>query len=212
MTRLRLSFGVSLLVAGVVAPPVVRAQVPDPQAQLQGTSPDPTAQIPENLQIGNLQFDGSVAGFRAYLETTKSSDPNLYGQLAPDVARLEWQQSTAEKALTIGVIAGLASLAYGIFGRNDCQQPQVTDPNFAADTAAWSSCNQGNVTKLAVFGLVGVGAMGVGGAVAYSYWPKRQDLFDLVNKHNQLSKQPLRLQIGYDPTQRFAFSGATVSF
>jgi len=43
-------------------------------------------------------------------------------------------------------------------------------------------------------------------------WPKRQELMDLVNKNNRLSKKPLQWQVGYDPTQRFAFSGAAVSF
>ena len=54
--------------------------------------------------------------------------------------------------------------------------------------------------------------MVVGGVISYASRPGRQDLLDLVNKHNRLSKQPLQLQLGYDPSQRFAFSGATVSF
>ena len=65
---------------------------------------------------------------------------------------------------------------------------------------------------MATFGFLGVCAIIVGGLIAYSSWPRHQELLDLVNKNNRLSKQPLQLQLGYDPTQRFAFSGATVSF
>ncbi len=218
MTRHRLSFGVSLLVVGVVAPRVGQAQ--DDQImqqqillqQQQAQSQQSTVQVPEHLQIEDHQFDGTVNGFRAYLETTKSSDPSLYGQLGPDVARLESKQDTAKAALVAGVVIGLASLIYGIAGGDDCVQPPITDPHFGADSDAWGACNERNLSKMATFGFVGLGAMALGGVISYASRPSRQDLLDLVNKHNQLSPHPMRLQIGYDPTQRFAFSGATVSF
>jgi hypothetical protein len=169
-------------------------------------------QLPEHLQIGNQQYDASVAGIRAYLEATKSGDPSLYGQLAPDVASLETRQENAEMALVGGLAVGVATAVYGIASRDTCTSPVVTDPAFAADVAAWGACNDRNMSRMETFGLLGFGAMLVGGVIAVVNWPRRADIMELLNKHNRLSKEPLQLQIGYDPTQRFAFSGATVSF
>lgn len=182
------------------------------QLQLQAASYRSTVVIPEHLQIGNQHFDASVTGFRAYLESIKSSDPGVYGQLAPDVERLEVREDAAKAVAVGGVVVGLASVIYGVAGGDTCKDPSITDPNFAADTEAWGACNDRNMSKMATFTFVGLGAMVVGGIIAYASWPKHQDLLDLVNKNNQLSKQPLQWNVGYDPTQRFAFSGATVSF
>jgi hypothetical protein len=53
----------------------------------------------------------------------------------------------------------------------------------------------------------------IGGTAAYwSVVPRDQDLLQVVNKHNRLSPSPLRLQIGYDPSQRHALAGAVLSF
>jgi hypothetical protein len=193
--------GVTLLVAGVAMPRAARAHVPNH-----------VVSIPETLQSGDQHFDATVAGIRAYLETIKSSDPSLYGQLAPDVARLESMRDGARTALAGGILVGLGAVIYGIASRDDCRQPPLTDPNFAADSMAWGDCTDHNISRIATFSFVGVGAFVVGGLIAYASAPTRQDLLDVVNKNNRLSKQPLQLQIGYDPTQRFAFSGATVSF
>jgi hypothetical protein len=180
--------------------------------QQQAASNQTTVVIPQHLQAGNQRFDASVTGFQAYLESIKSSDPGLYGQLAPDAARLESRENKAKAILAGGIVVGLASVIYGVAGADNCAEPSVTDPNFAADSAAWGACNQGNVEKMATFGFLGVGAMIVGGLFAYASWPTHQELTDLVNKNNRLSKQPLQWQLGYDPAQRFAFGGATVSF
>ena len=182
------------------------------QLQMQQQQSWSAQTVPEHLQIGNQQFDGSVAGFRKYLETTKSTDPNLYKQLAPDVARLESRRVTAQAAFAGGVVLGLASLVYGIASRDDCTQPPISDRNFAADSAAWGACNNHNMSRMITFGLLGTGAMIVGGTIAMVTWPRRSDLLDLVSKHNRLSQQPLRLQLGYDPTRRFAYSRASVAF
>lgn len=182
------------------------------QLQLQATSYRNTVVIPEHLQIGTQNFDASVTGFRAYMESIKSSDPSLYGQLAPDTAHLESREDASKAALAGGIIVGLASMAYGFAGGDNCTEPSITDPHFAADADAWGACNDRNLSKMATFGFLGLGAIIAGGIIAYASWPKHQDLLDLVNKNNRLSKQPLQWQVGYDPTQRFAFSGATVSF
>ena len=47
------------------------------------------------------------------------------------------------------------------------------------------------MSKMATFTFVGLGAAVLGGIIAYASWPKHQDLLDLVNKNNRLSKQPL---------------------
>lgn len=205
MTRLRVSFGVSLLVAGVFLPRAGWAQ-PGVIVQPYGSP------LPEHLQLGDQHFDASVAGLQAYVASIKSSDPGLWGQIAPDVARLESRQQSAKAALAIGVVAGIATAIYGFASTDNCVDPTLSDPNFGADAAAWGACNQRNVSKMTTFSFLGAGIMVVGGAIAYASWPRRQDLLDLVNKNNRLSKQPLQLQLGYDPAQHFAFSGATVSF
>jgi hypothetical protein len=216
MTRYRVSIVVSLLVAGVVVPRAGRAQ--DTGQSLPPPSPPPAASyqnvalVSEHLQLGNQRYDPTLAGLRSYLEGIQSSDPGLYGQLAPDLAHLESRADTAKAVLAAGIVLGLASIIYGVAGGDNCAEPSITDPNFAADTQAWGACNDRNGSKMVTFGALGFGAMLVGGVVAYATWPKHQDLVDLVNKNNRLSKQPLQWQVGYDPTQRFAFGGATVSF
>jgi hypothetical protein len=241
MTKYRVSLGMSLLVAGVVAPragqaqddqivqqQLLQQQQTQQQVQLQqqqiqqnteqqllqqqSAANQSTVVIPEHLQAGNQRFDASVTGFQAYLDSIKASDPGLYGQLAPDAARLESREDGAKVVLGGGIAVGLISMIYSVASRNSCAQPPITDPNFAADSAAWGACNQGNVERLAAFGFLGIGAMIAGGLIAYASWPTHQELVDLVNKNNRLSKQPLQWQLGYDPAQRFAFGGATVSF
>jgi len=249
MTRYRVSIGVSLLVAGVVAPRAGQAQdgdqilqqqiqqqmqnqtqqaqqgqqeaqvqaqqaqqSMDQQMQQQSASYRNTVVIPEHLQVGNQHFDASVTGFRSYLEDIKSSDPGLYGQLSPDVERLEAREDAATAVAVGGVVLGLTSVIYGVAGRDTCNDPSITDPHFAAYIQAWGDCNSRNMSKMATFTFVGMGVAVLGGIIAYASWPRHQDLLDLVNKNNHLSKQPLQLNVGYDPTRRFAFSGATVSF
>ena len=163
----------------------------DQQMQMQTAASYQTAVvIPQNLQVGNQHFDASVTGFRAYIETIKSSDPSLYGQLAPDVVHLESRQDAAKAALAGGIVVGLASMVYGFAGGDNCKDPSITDPNFAADVDAWGACNDRNMSKMATFGFLGLGAIIVGSIVAYASWPNHQDLLDLVNKNNRVSKQP----------------------
>jgi hypothetical protein len=210
MTNVRASFRLSLLAAGILASRPGHAKADEgPQIQIRAGA---KVVIPQHLQIGNQQFDASVTGLRAYVESIKASDPGLYGQLAPDVAHLELREDIAKGALAGGIVVGLASVIYGFSSGNNCVEPSITDPNFAADTQAWGACNHANISRMATFGFLGVGAMLVGSAVAFATWPKHQELMDLMNKNNRLSKQPLQWQVGYDPTQRAAFTGATVSF
>jgi hypothetical protein len=166
--------------------------------------PDPTPSPPRHLVLENQYFDGSVEGLRAYLESIKSTDARLYAQLSPDVTQLESRLATARGLLVGGLVVGLLAPMVGFFARQDCSG--------TASPAALSSCGEDNMDILMVAGTVGLMAM-IGGAAAYwSMAPHDQDLLQVVNKHNRVSPTPLRLQIGYDPAQRHALAGATLSF
>jgi hypothetical protein len=171
-----------------------------------------TVVAPSHLTAGDQVFDASVAGMRAYIETIKPTNPVLYGQLAPRVARLESQRDFARVLLISGLVVGTASMTYAILGRSDCPEPAITDPNFASDSAAWGACNAANNQRTGTFLLVGVGALSAGLFSFVAAYPGRADLFDFVNENNRLSKEPLHLQMGYDPARRFAFGGATFRF
>jgi hypothetical protein len=222
----RVGFWLALVAAGPAtagaqdlapAPPVpIPDPVPPPPAPLFDASPplvvDPTAPVPSHLTVGSQQFDASVAGLRAYVNGLKSTNPRLFAQLAPDVDRLESKVQTAWTVAGIGVGLGLASILYGVLGQKHCSLPTLSDPNFASKTAAFGSCNDDNTRTLMTLGLLGGGAMLAGGIGAVVVAPKRSDLLEVVNKHNRLNAEPLRLQLGYDPSQRFAYGAATVPF
>ncbi len=168
--------------------------------------------LPSHLSIGDQQFDASLAGLRAYLETTKVSDARLYAQLAPDLDRLESRAETARMVLVAGLVGGVASGLYAFAGQKGCPEPAVTDPDFAAKSAAWGACNQDNIRRIATFTFIGLGSLVAGAVGAWAIYPGRADLLDLVNKHNRLHQEPLRLDLGFDPTRGFAYGGATVAF
>ena len=200
-----------LSAVGVCASVVVAALAAPVFAQ---TSADPGTEvvIPNHLEIEGQVFDASVSGFRDYLETKRASDPHLFTELDPKVARLESQVAAGRTVAVVGLVVGLVSTGYAIFGRKSCPQPAVTDPNFAADTAAWGACNEDNINTSLKFGLIGVGAITLGGIGWWIISPKRSDLFELVNAHNAVSHDRMRLQIGYDPTGHLAMGGVSTAF
>jgi len=168
--------------------------------------------IPNHLAVGNQIFEASVPGLRAYLESIKIAQPQLYAQLAPDVERLESKRTAARTVLVAGVVAGLAAGIYGFAGRPDCQDPSINDPNFAAKSDAWGACNDHNIKVMAAFGFIGVGAIAAGAAAAWAIAPSRSDILEVVSKDNRQSPYPIRLQLGYDPTRGLAFAGAALTF
>lgn len=176
------------------------------------TAPPATYVAPDHLEIGDQVFEASVAGFRAYLETKRVSDPRLFAALDPKVAQLESQAASGKAVFVTGLVLGLALTAYAFLGRKTCTEPGLTDPNFAADSAAWGACNQDNIETSAKFGFAGLGVMTLGGLGWWIIAPKRSDLFDLVNAHNALSHDSMRLQLGYDPTSRLAMGGLSLAF
>lgn len=199
---------ISLCVSVVVSASPVRAfaQVAPYPAAAQ------SCVVPDYLAVGNQMFEPSVGGFRTYLETKRTSDPQLFAALDPKVARLESQVTAARVVLVAGLVVGLISSGYAILGRKSCPEPAITDPNFAADSAAWGACNDQNLNTSAKFGFLGLGAITLGGLGWLAITPKRSDLFDLVNAHNALGHDTMRLQIGYDPTSRLALGGISTTF
>ena len=191
---------------------VVMATLPAPVFAQTSADPAPEVVIPNHLEIGGQVFDGSVSGFRDYLETKRASDPHLFAELDPKVARLESEVAAGRTVAVVGLGVGLVSTGYAMFGRKSCPQPAVTDPNFAADTSAWGACNQDNTNTSLKFGLIGVGAMALGGIGWWIISPNRSDLFELVNAHNAVSHDTMRLQIGYDPTSHLAMGGVSTAF
>jgi hypothetical protein len=191
------------------APMAVPPTPPDPFPPVVA---DPVPVRPTHLDIGHQTFDASLTGLRAYLETTKLTNPPLYAQLAPDLERLESRATLARAVLIAGLGLGTVSFIYALVGRRDCTQPSINDPAFSVDTAAWDACNRNNLRTSATFGLLGVGSMFAGSVAWFALTPGRADFFDFVNKHNRLSPEPLNFRVGYDPARRFAYGGATLAF
>ena len=168
--------------------------------------------IPSHLTIKDQHVDLSVGGLRAYLESIRASDERLYGQLAADVDRLQARSTAATALLIAGVGIGLASTIYVASSRSDCALPSPSDPRFDAKSAAWDACNNENMRKMSRGALVGLTGFAAAGIAALIVTPKRSELLDVVNKHNRLNPEPLRLHLGYDPTRRFAFASAALTY
>lgn len=171
-----------------------------------------TVEVPSHLVAGNQMFEATPTGLQAYLATIKTTNPDVFAQLAPDADRLATRATVARVLLIGGLAAGVVTAVYGFAARNNCPQPQLGDPNFAADSAAWGNCNESNFNRSAAFGAAGAGLMLagiVGWAVAI---PSRADLLDLVNRNNRVSPRPLQLQLGYNPVDRLTQVGALLSF
>ena len=168
-------------------------------------------EIPRHLVAGNQYFDATPAGFQAYLNTMRATNPELYNQLAPDAEQLATRVSTARTILIAGFAAGLVSAIYAIAAGNDCiaagdrsefpgglrrmgrVQPRQHDEDGDVRPARHRAGN-GRVHRLG------------------RRHPSRDELLDLVNRHNRISPQPLQLQLGYDPVQHLARAGAVFSF
>jgi hypothetical protein len=169
--------------------------------------------VPEQLTAGNQVFDASPAGFRAYLDTVRTTNPDLFARLAPEADQLVSRGATGRHLAIAGAAVGVAVAVIGIASAPSCYQPSVSDPNFAADTAAWGNCNDSKINRIAIVSLAGLG-LAAAGAIAWAVMaPSRADLMNLVNQTNRLDPpQPLQFQLGYDPTQHLAQAGATLSF
>ena len=169
--------------------------------------------IPTHLTVGDNVFEGTFAGLRAYLDMTKITDPKLYAELSPELERLESRVATGYAVFAVGATVGLAATAYAIVGRADCPQPQVTDPNFSVSVDRWAACNDKNMRLTMTASLLGLGALVAGAVGGMAIAPGRSEMMSFVNRHNGLGgREPIRFQLGYDPSRRFAHSGVAFSF
>jgi len=168
-------------------------------------------QVPTHVTVGGQSFDASPAGLRAYLSSIQTTQPALFAELDPKVARLETRQRTAWLLLGAGAGVGIAAIVYGVAGRKSCPEPAVTDANFAAATMAWNACNDDNQAHLMTFTLLGAGALLAGGVAAWVTAPGRTDVLDVVNENNRSSPSPLQWEVGYDG-HHVAWANARLAF
>ena len=174
--------------------------------------PPHTVTVPSSVSIRGQYFDATVGGLRGYLETIRLNDPELYARLAPRLSKLESRRATAVAVLVAGVGVGLFSTVYAFAGTKSCSSPSLNDPSFSADMDAWGRCNSDNMQTMATFTAIGLGAALVGLVASAVISPGRSDVLEIVNEHNRLSREPLRWQLGYDPTRRTATAGASLAF
>lgn len=198
-----------LILIGASACVVVAAAAPGTaRARYVQTSPPPT-----HLTVGNQIFDGNIAGLRAYLDTTQATDPQLFAQLSPELERLETRLTTAKVVFGAGAIVGLGAIVYSFAARNNCTGPDVTDPDFSAGVRRFAACNEDNFQTSLTAGMIGFGALVAGGVGWLAIAPGRSDIMSFMNRHNGLGgREPIRFNLGYDPSRRFAHSGVAFSF
>ncbi len=101
---------------------------------------------------------------------------------------------------------------YGFAARSTCQLPSVYDPDFATKASAWGSCTDHNLNLTAEFTFIGLAAFAAGAISAAVVAPHSSDLREVLDKNNRQSREPLRLEIGYDPRRTVAFAGAALTF
>lgn len=167
---------------------------------------------PARLVVENRSFDASPAGFRQYLEMIRWKNPELYWQLSPDVSRLESRALLPNRLAIPTFAVGVAAILVSTFVSKDCRRPPVTDPNFAADSAAWRACNHDDLVRFAAIGLTGAAIATAGLFTTFALTPSRDDIRDLVDRHNRISPRPMQLKIGYDPARHLAGAGVNLSF
>ncbi len=158
------------------------------------------------IDAGARQFDDSVAGLRSYLESIRSTSPEIYLRLDPELGRLEAKRKTATIILVGGLALGTAATIYAFAGAKDCSALDTS----GASRAAWSHCNDDNFDKTAAFTLIGASSVAVGLLAWFLINPDRSDLIDFVNDHNRLSPRPLRWDLGYDPQRQLAYARVIV--
>jgi hypothetical protein len=126
-----LLFGVSLWVAALgpfqqarahtvmasplpdAAPITVPAPAPPPSDPPPSTPAfQPTSRLPNHFSVDGQIFDANVYGLRRYLESIKSTDAPLYGQLSPDLERLEARSASARVILGVGSALRRSSWAW----------------------------------------------------------------------------------------------------
>lgn len=184
----------------VIPPP------PDMKVEVPGWAAAITRQ-PVHLTLDDQTFDASTGGLRRYLDTIRSTKPELFSALTPDVKRMEQRETEAAIFMGAGVGAAVISAILGIVLQRDCTAPSLTDPDFGAKAQAWGDCNGSNMSTAFGFGALASVSLTVGLAGMGALTPSRWDVLRVVNKQNRLSDQPLRFELGYGPSTRQAPDG-----
>lgn len=153
------------------------------------------------IDAGTRQYGGSVGGLRSYLESIRSSEPQLYVQLDPELGRLEARRNIATAILVGGLAVGAAATIYAFAGAKDCGASSSVDRG-----VAWTRCNDDNFDTTVAFTLIGASSATVGLLAWFFIKPDHSDLVDFVDEHNRVSPRPLRWALGYDPAQHFAYA------
>jgi hypothetical protein len=160
-----------------------------------------------HLAVDTRSFSASVDGFRAYLETMRSTNPALYARLVPDVERLEKRQRIELTVLITGMSLGLASVAVAAYAA-------ITDVRDCptAPPSAWTACDDRHVHTFATFGLIGATLIFGTMITSVALSPGRAELQELVDKHNRDCPHLIHLEVGYTSSLHFAAAGLTFSF
>ncbi len=176
--------------------------------------PELGRRVPEHFEAGNQYYDLSLTGLRYRVESLKGSDAATYAILDGEVTRLEHRRTAAVALLSGGLAAPLIAFGAASVARSQdsCPMPSASTPNFEMASQAWMQCNEDRNSSTATYIGVGFGIMIVGVVGALVVAPKRSDLLEVVNLHNRLQVEPLRLQFGYDPARKSAQAGAALSF
>lgn len=198
----------SLLVGALASTIVLLGAAPPAAARVHSGR----VSIPTHMTVGDQIFEGNFAGLRAYLDMTKITDPDLYAQLSPELEQLENRLATAYAVFAVGATVGVAAVMYGVVAHTDCPSPQATDPNFSAAVDRWSACNDANMRMTMDASLIGLGVVALGAVAGMGIAPGRSEMMSFVNRHNALGREPIRFELGYDPSRGFAHGGATFSF
>ncbi len=189
-----LLLGLAVTSVAVLQASAARAQVP----YVPPPPPPPVAAVPampHSFTVSGQYYDASLSGVREFVETYRTTDPQLYAQLDAKAADLEAMR-------TRGWIVGLTTAAVGIgtlVGGIALYKPPAPGSTQTPD-----------FTPVLVAGCVGVPLILLSYYIGNAFAPGRTDFMDFVNYHNRLNPtHPLSWQLGWNPTARGPMIGAT---
>lgn len=120
-------------------------------------------------------YDASIKGLKSLMRDVKEEDPKIHKQLLPEYTRIKRKADLA-KWIGIGGLTGgvvLSVLAIRDFGKHS----DLDDENF------------GDTGNSMLYFLSAMGVLGASSVAAWVIAPERQEIKDLTNKYNQLSKK-----------------------
>lgn len=156
-----------------------------------------TVVMPSQLNAGDQLYEGNLQGFRRYPTDIRESDRELFLSIDPELRKLETQSRTALTVGLLGAGAGLVMVGAGIYGSSVAMGKADV-----FDEVAWEQSRVDFQNSILLFG-GGVLVTIASGAVGILFQPSRDQLLDLINRHNRIRpEQPLRLQLGLAPAPK----------